>query len=293
MSKYEYQRPTDQVHKIKLTSAISHATWDRPVASTGEKVEALVYTHFVGNGSEIRISIHNKSGKRLDRIEGEVYGNRFKSIWTVSDKAQDAVYFEAELKKHGLKEKSEEMEIIPPIEITNAKWSQQEARRGDILKLTADVTGAPDGTEALIEIHEHDDNGAHDFVTKLTTLVDKNKIEAEWEFEYQGDIGDIPTEEESEAGYSPPRFFFRVSIYGASAESGLLEFIDWVAIELMGEDGEYMADVDYVIYLPDGQKRQGKLDKDGYAKESDVAPGRFRVEFADVEGNITYSNDNG
>ncbi len=287
----EHSGQTDQVHEIELESTISHVMWDRPVAWAEQDVEVLVYTHFVGDGSEIRITVRNKSGKRLDRFQGEVYGNRFKGKYTVSDKAKEAIYFEAELKKHGLKEESEEMEIIPLIEITNLQWSQQEAGRGDILTLTADVSNVPDGREALVEIYEHDDEDAHDLITKFTTLVDDSKIEAEWEFYYQGDIGDIPTDEESETGYSPPRYFFKAIIGNAEAQSGLLEFRDWIEIELMNDDGETLADVDYMIHLADGQERQGTLDQDGYIKESDVAPGRFRIEFADVEGNVTFSED--
>ncbi len=278
MPKYEYQRPTDQVHEITLDSAITQATWDRPVASVGEKVEALVYTEFVGNGSEIRITIRNKSGRRLDRVDGTVYGNRFKGIWTVSDKAKEAIYYEAEMKKHGLKEKSEEMEIIPLIKITNARWGQQIVRRQDIVKLTADVTGVTDGIEALIEIYEHDNDGAHDFVTRLKTLVNYSKIETEWQFEYQGDTKDIPTAEESPTGYNPPQYLFKVFIGRSEAESGLMEFKDWMEIKLVDEGNIPMGEVDYILHLPDGQKKQGKVDKNGYSKEEDIPPGKVKVE---------------
>lgn len=278
----EYERQTDQVHEIKLPSAISQAMWDRPMAWVKKKVGILVYTHFVGNGSDIRITIRNKSGRRLDRIEGKVYSNRFRETWTVSDKAKEAVYFEAELRQHGLKEKSEEMEIIPPIEITNAKWSQPEARRGDILKLTADVKNVPDGAEALIEIYEHDTDGAHDFITKFPVLVENKKVEAEWEYEYHEDTDDIPTEEETEKGYSPPEYFFKVIIYGQEAKSGLLEFKDWVEIELINGAGDPEPDVDYILHLPDGSQRQGKLNSDGYAREEDVPPGKAIIEFPNL-----------
>jgi hypothetical protein len=42
------------------------------------------------------------------------------------------------------------------IEITNADWDKQEARRGDVLKLNANVKGVRDGAESQIEIWEHD-----------------------------------------------------------------------------------------------------------------------------------------
>lgn len=245
----------------------------------GSDAGILVYTHFVGEGSDIRITIHNESGKRLDRIEGKVYANRFRETWTVPDGGKDAVYFEAELRDHGLKEQSEEMAVWPPVKITNLKWSQQEVRRGDIVGLTADVDEVPDGTEALIEIYEHDTGGAHDLVTKFPVLVEDNKVEAEWAFEYPGDINEIPTFEESENGYQPPLYFFRVKIGKASPDSDLLEFKDWIEITLEDEDEESTANLEYVIYLADGSERKGALDEEGYAREEDVSPGRAKVEF--------------
>lgn len=279
----EYEGQTDQVHEIKLSSAINQATWDRPMAWVKGKVRILVYTHFVGNGSDIRITIRNKSGRRLDRIDGKVNSNRFREIWTVSDKAKEAVYFEAELKKHGLKEKSEEMEIIPPIEITNAKWNQPEARRGDILKLTADVKNVPDGTEALIEIYEHDADSAHDFITKLSVLVESKKVEVEWEYEYHEDVDEIPTAEESERGYNPPEYFFRVKIGGSSEDSDRLEFKDYIEIQLKEFGDAPVADLEYTLHLPDNSQRQGQLDELGYAMEEDIPPGRVRVEFKNTD----------
>jgi len=281
---YEYQKQTDAIHKIKLPSTINLAIWDRSVASSGDEVGLQVYTHFVGNESEIKVSIHNKSGKKLDEITGKVYGNRFKGTYTVSNKAKDAIYFEAELKKHKLKKKSEEMKIIPPITITNLKWSQQEAREGDILKLTADISGVPDGTEAKIEIYEYDDDNAHDFITRFSVLVDNSKVEAEWEYEYHEDTDDIPTAEETEKGYNPPEYFFRVSIGKVYGESGLLEFKDWIEIELIDGAGQPIGGEKYILYLPDGQKRQGNLDENGYARVEKIPPGKCTLEFPNLEG---------
>ena len=84
------------------------------------------------------------------------------------------------------------------IEITNVKWDKQEARRGDVLKLTADVKGASDGTEAQIEIFEHDADGNHDFIGKFFAPVKNETMEATWKFKYIKDTDDIPTADESE-----------------------------------------------------------------------------------------------
>jgi len=248
------------------------------MASPGQDVGIEVYTHFVGDGSDIRISVHNRSGRRLDRFGGKVYRNRYGTTYTVSDRAEDGIYFEAELRRHGLSKRSEEMTIIPPIEITNLRWSQEEAQRGDVLQLSADVRGAHDGTEAVIEIYEHDEDGAHDFIARLNALVEDSMVEVQWGFEYYEDIDDIPTEEESESGYNPPEYFFKVIIYGQEAESELLEFKDWVEFNFEVYEDNYVPGVQATFTYPDGRQETREIPEDGTIRFDNVPPGRYRLE---------------
>jgi len=192
-----------------------------------------------------------------------------------------------------LKKESEEMIIIPPIEITNVQWSQEEARRGDVLQLSADVSDVPDGTEAVIEIYEHDDDGAHDFITRLSTLVDDSKVEIQWEYVYHEDTDEIPTTEETERGYNPPEYFFKVIIYGQEAESGRLEFKDWIEFTIDDTQGNPQANADYILHMPDGQERRGTLDDQGYAREEDVPPGPCRIELPDPDFTDSGSSQEG
>ena len=172
------------------------------------------------------------------------------------------------------------------IEITNVKWDKGEARRGDVLLLSADVKGARDGTEAQIEIWEHDADGNHDFIEKFSVPVKNKKVEKEWEFEYHEDTDEIPTTEESEKGYNPPEYFFKVIADGETAESDLLKFRDWIEIELRDEFDNPVAGADYVILLADGSEIQGKLDDNGYARIENVMPGPYWVQFPEHEDYI-------
>lgn len=249
----------------------------------GDEVPLDVYTHFVGSGSKIRISIYNKSGRRLERIDGKIYANHFRTKYAVSDRAKDAIYFEAELRKHGLKQKSEEMKIIPPVKITNVQWSAQEARRGDVLQLTADVEGAPDGTEALIEVWEHDEDEAHDFITKMPTMVENKRIEISWMYQYFEDTDEIPTEEEVERGYNSPEYFFKVIIGSKEERSELLEFKDWIDIVVRDEAGQVAANYNYTLHLPDDQEKSGTTDDNGRIREEDIPPGPWWIELLGPE----------
>ena len=282
----EYQRATDSVHEIQLASAITNAVWGRTQAAVGEEVAVEVRTQFVGNRSEIRITVRNSSGRRLDRFEGMIMGNRYGATYTVSDRAEEAIYFEAEMRSHGLSERSDDMEIVPPVTITNAQWSAQEARRGDILELTADVEGAVDGTEAVIEIYEHDEDEAHDFITRISpVMVENNRIETHWAYEYHEDTDEIPTQEESEKGYNPPEYFFRVIIRGIKAESELLEFKDWIEIVVRDGSGQPIPQQDYILHVADDQSISGTTDEEGKVRQEDMPPGPWWVELLNTDGN--------
>lgn len=279
----EHQGPTDQIKKVELSSSIQQVLWTKPRAAIGTKVGLEVFTQFVGNNSEIQIELYDKNAKKFDTIKGKTSANNLWKEITVPEKAKDELYAFVKLPKHNLCKKSNCLYVYPAVQIKNCKWDKKEARRGDILKLTADVLNVYEGTEAGIQIWEYDSDGAHDFITKFPAIVKNKKVEAEWEFEYHEDTDDIPTKEESEKGYNPPEYFFRVIVAGVSTDSGLLEFKDWIEIELKDEEGNPIPNEDYNLFLPDGKKRKGKLDKNGYTIEKNIPPGKCKIFFPNFE----------
>lgn len=240
-----------------------------------------VVTHFVGNNSEIKIELTDKSGKSHGNFTDKIHGNHFWAPVKVPANAKEELYATVKLPKHSLNQKSGPLVILPPVQITNAKWDKKEARRDDILKLTADVKGVPDGVEAQIEILEHDADGAHDFITKFPATVKNKKIEAEWEFEYHEETDDIPSADETEKGYHPPEYFFRVKVGEVTVESGLLEFKDWVEFTVKDSKRNPIADRNFTITFADGRKESGKLDANGHARIHSAPPGPYVIE---VEG---------
>jgi hypothetical protein len=71
--------------------------------------------------------------------------------------------------------------------------------------------------------------------------------------------------------------------YGLEQQSGLLTFKDYLEIELADEYGNRSADEKYKVILPDGSKKEGTLDENGYAKIEDIPPGRVSIEFPDLD----------
>jgi len=281
---------TDKVQKIQLTSSIELVTWTKNSATAGAKVGLEVHTQFVGNNSDISIEISDKSGKKYETIKRKISGNKFWTEITVPEKAKDELYAEVKLSKHSLNQKSNSLYLFPPINITNVKWDKNETYRGDVLKLTADVKGVADGTDAEIEIWEHNADGVHEMITKFPYSIKNGKVNAEWEFQYLGKTESIPASYESESGYQQPQYYFRVKVTELYNDSGLLKFKDWIEIKLIDSEGYPLKNIDYEITLSDGGIKKGKLDEEGYAKIYDIPPGKYEVSFPYLKGKVPEYN---
>lgn len=281
----EYSGQTDQPKKVKLESSIQQVYWTRRAASPGGDIGLEVFTHYVGNDSEIKIELTDKSGKSHGSFTDKIHGNHFWAPVKVPADARDELYATVKLSKHSLSKKSEPLIVLPPVQITNAKWDKKEARRGDILKLTADVKNVPDGVEAMIEIWEHDADGAHDFVAKFPAMVKNKKIEAEWEFEYHEDTDDIPTHEETERGYSGPEYFWRISLCGLTfpevQDCALLKFVDHLAVHVLDAQGVPVVGKKVNVQFADGTAGNANTDSEGVARFDSAVPGPVQVEFDD------------
>jgi hypothetical protein len=280
------QGATGSKHQVKLPSTIERVLWTAPIVAVGAVVGLEIFTHFVGDCSEMDIELSDHTGKKFGKYKEKITGNRFWAQIKVPADAKQALYAEVKLPKHGLQMKSNPLILLPAVEITNLKWDKKEARRGDILKLTADIKGVQDDVEAEISIWEYDDDLAHDFISKFPATVKDGKIEADWEYEYHEDTDGIPTDRELEKGYNPPEYFFRVSLGGVQADSGILEFKDWLEISLKDNFGDPVPDADYVLKLADGTEKQGKLDKDGRARIEDIPPGSYWIHFPEHEDGL-------
>jgi hypothetical protein len=286
----EYKKQTNKEHKESLESKIVFAVWGQRIAPAGDTVKLFVQTHFVGSGSDIEIKVEDKNGKVVKQLKGKVFGDYFGAPVTIPEDVRGSLVFTAKLTKHGLDKKSNAMQVIAPFTVFNLKWGQKEARRGDVVKLAADTKGLEDGTDAMVRIYEHDQDGAHDVITKFPCRVKDKKIETDWEYEYHQETLKIPTDEEMQRygkNYNHPEYYFVIDVFGKrfgeKQESGLLRFKDWIEIRLADYEGKPLADEEYVLCLPDGTEQRGKLDADGYARVNSVPPGEVAVGFPRIQ----------
>ena len=56
----------------------------------------------------------------------------------------------------------------------------------------------------------------------------------------------------------------------------------YVELELRDEDGKAMANEEYVLFLPDGSVRKGRLDGSGKKKEGKIPSGLSSVKFPNL-----------
>lgn len=289
----KFNKSTDKQHEIKLESRLVSASWLSHAAIGGQSAVLEVRTSMVGYGASIKITGKTEKGKKLDKITGEVKGDKFVGRLQIPEdvKPDDKAYFDVDMSKNGMSGESNRIPCFPPPRVSELKWSASEARRGDTLMLSAKVGGVRDGTEVAFVIYEYDQDKAHDKITTLPTMVKGEKAELQWEYEYHEDTDEIPTEEEMQhygRNYNPPEYFFTVKIgdteYGSEQESGLLLFKDYIEIELFNVDGTPASGVEYRVILADGTEMSGNLDAGGSARLEDVPPGRYTVVFPEGTG---------
>jgi len=290
----EFTKSTDEEHEIELEPVLVYANWNCGLAIGGQTASLEVGTSFVGHGAPIKVKGESENGKKLGKIEGKVRGDKFVGELPIPEDIEldDQVFFEVKLPKNGLSGDSNRIPAVPPISVTGMKWSASEARRGDILSLTANVEGLRDNTEVMLVVYEHDADGAHDQITELPATVKDRKIEVKWEYQYHEDTDEVLTQEElepAEREYNPPEYFFTVKVedaeYGRDDQaSGLLTFKDYIDLEFLERDGTPRKNEKYKITFADDSEKEGNLDDEGRARIDDIPPGPYRVEFPDSPG---------
>lgn len=85
---------------------------------------------------------------------------------------------------------------------------------------------------------------------------------------------------EVEEGEGEPEYFFSVEIEGEESRSKILTYMTTIDLYFEDENGNPLDDVDYIITLSDGTKKQGKFQA-GHAKIDNAPFGKFKIE---VEG---------
>ncbi len=219
---------------------------------------------------------HFLNVKVVDKGGFPVSGIMYKLEGPGDSTYQGKVY--GSIKRTGIEEGDYDISLSA---IKDARWGAKEAAVGEKVKMTVTTAGIEDGETALLKIYIKDASFADHLFETITTEVQSDKVEDEWELQIDQDLIERQ-DNKSTRGYSAPYYFFVAEIAGLQQRSGLLKFKDWMEINLEDDDGTKLGDQKYRVYLPSGEVREGNLDSDGYAKVENIPPGRVDVEFPEI-----------
>jgi hypothetical protein len=166
--------------------------------------------------------------------------------------------------------------------VSYARWSKSAAKVGEKVKLSADTEGFHDNEKGTFTIYRRDLSRADAQVTTLAAQVRGNKLETEWEYpagkeERKAEPSMVPP-----PGYSSPEYYFDAAIGPCRARSSMLYFEDFIEFSVKDEKGKAIANEEYILHLPDGSTRKGKLDSQGHMKEEKIPAGKYTVEFPNL-----------
>jgi uncharacterized Zn-binding protein involved in type VI secretion len=229
------------------------------------KESAQAATTEAGEDHYLDVKFVDKGGKPITGVQYDVKAPD-------GEKSQGPLT--GEIKKTGVKEGNHEITLKA---VVNAQWSIDKASVGEKVKLKCETTGIKSGEKAVLEVFIKDNNFSDHLLHTINSKVDNGKIEEEWELEINKELLEDQDGKEKKGGYSSPKFFFKVTSDGINARSGILSFKDYLELEYKDEDGNPIGDVEYKLTLSNGVIKEGKLDKNGYAKIENVPPGKVEV----------------
>lgn len=292
MSEYSYVVGTDRTPRIKVKSKLIYAIWIHSQAHAGLEAELEVRTAFVGDSAKIKITCYTESGKKLDKVEGRVFNNRYRGKVLIPEKIkkEEMIYFEAELPKHRLKIESNLIPVRPSVIVSRMGWDRKEVRRGEIVRIMCDFeSGVEDGDEVIVAIYEHNPNSCDIKVVGIPVEIKDKKIDIKWRFDYQDPTDMICTQEELEPygkRYHNPDFYFVVIVdgirVGEDKESGLMRFRDSIDIDVRDFESRVLADSDCTVVFADGSKGEYRTNGNGRLLIPDIPPGPFKVELKEI-----------
>jgi len=280
----EYTGSTDEIHVISLPSSIETIRWSRRQVAPGGIVGLQLRTLWCGDGSSLTIQILDANGTPHATLNGELVGNHLSVNLRVPEAAKGAVTATVEMPNHGLRAESEALPLTKPVRVRGPRWSQKEVERGDVVTLTAEARGAPDGCRARVRLFEYDPHGAHTPISRMYPRVEGGAVKTKFRFQYPNATANIGPEWKAPKGYRPPKFFYRVDVNGIRADSkdsktrGLLRFVDDLTVQVVdAESGVPYGNQDVELTLADGSNETVTLDAAGLATLEGVPPGPVQV----------------
>ncbi len=284
----KFQGQTDKITRIQMTSVLLHARWGSPQAAQGGEVPIEVQTQYVGDGSEIKVTVKDHAGATVDSVSGCMYSNLFRSPYRIKPGGNGSLYFEAELPAHHLKGKSGPLKVVS-VKLSDLKWCDEagketlETGEDAVLLLQAKCVGAPDDTPCDVVIHLKLREESEKTVFQGQAKAKDGAIEMLWKGglkESVHKIKDHTSLDKVGEDYYPPELHFRVACLGAKAESPTLKVAHLLTLKYQaapGKAGPYQGKKITVI-APDGERVDHTIPADGLIEVKQSKPGLYRID---------------
>jgi uncharacterized Zn-binding protein involved in type VI secretion len=243
--------------------AVAAAKASAAIASSGNKESTTKQEHW------IEFEFKDKAGN-------EVSGVHYKLTDTDNKESKSVLKTDGRILRDGVKQGQAKVVLI---DLYSAAWSKEKAKVGDKVKLTVKSLGIDNGEKVEFRIFVKDINYADHLLTTLEANINSDKAEVEWEMKVDEEYIKIVDEKKNIGRYSLPFFYFDAYCNELVAKSPLLYYDDFIELNLVDTDNKPVKNEDYIIYLPNGEVRKGKLDGNGYKKEEKIPPGLCNVIF--------------
>lgn len=254
---------TDKVLKVKLTSALLAARWASDQVSQSGVIPLEVQTHFVADGSTIKVTLKDAEAKVIETLNGKVHSNWYRAAYAVTKPNKTGgMYFEVELPDHKLKGVSGRVKVLPPTRVTEPKWLDSEAKEpeevhpGERYTLQAKVDAIPgqDGVKFDIVFLPKPDAEPVAY-RSLDAKVKDGKAEVIWEIpaDFGRPVHGVPPD------YQDPAFKFTAVYLGASVASQPMPFTPSLFMTVL-EVEDALFNHDSAVFLPSAPMGPGSAD---------------------------------
>lgn len=230
----------------------------------GSSADTATQTATVAEGHYLDVKVVDKGGKPIVGGRHTIKG---------PDGFETSGPLAGHIRKMGVADGSHKISLAA---ITRCAWSEKAARDGDKVKMQVEAAGIDDGAKATFQVWQRDINRADREITRIGDIkLSGGKAEAEWAYEYPED----DTAESRGRGYSYPKFYFTVQLGDMNSRSGILDYKDWIELELLDENANPLADEEYEVRFSTGEVRRGRLDSNGRARLEGIPTASHRVYF--------------
>jgi hypothetical protein len=180
---------------------------------------------------------------------------------------------------------SNSIPVRPAIQVAKIQWDRREVKREDIVTMMCQFeSGVRDDDEATVVIYEHNPNSCDFKASSIPTTIKSDRIELQWEFDYQDGTGQIPTDEELkpyQKKYAIPQYYFMALVDGVrigdKRESGLMAFVDKLTLECPDNERDIPSDLSYMVHMADGKELTGSFGPERKITFSEVRPGPLNI----------------